>query len=108
LLRLTGLKIPVTEEEPDLRKYLAKRLKVNEREIVDFKIFKQSIDARKPGMIYFVYTVDVQVAGESALLKKLKNDRDVSVTPTLEYKYVTTGRERLASRPVIAGTGPAG
>jgi len=108
LIRVTGLKIPVDGDISNLEQALVKKLRFSGQELLDYKIYKQSIDARKAGMIYFVYTVDVKLANEDIALRKLRNDRDISVAPRLEYKYVKTGREKLTHRPVIAGTGPAG
>ncbi|MCL6525221.1 MAG: hypothetical protein K6T34_11270, partial [Thermoflavifilum sp.] len=105
MIRLTGLKIPVDEDKSQIKRALIKRLRINERDLLDFKIYKQSIDARKTDMIYFVYSVDVRLSNEDAVLKKLRNDKNVSVTPRMEYEYVKPGQERLAHRPVIAGTG---
>ncbi|OPY57914.1 MAG: FAD dependent oxidoreductase [Pelotomaculum sp. PtaU1.Bin035] len=108
LVRVTGLKIPVGEKITDLKKALVKKIRIREQDLLDYKIYKQSIDARKAGMIYFVYTVDVKLANEDVALKKLRNNRDISVAPRLEYEYVKTGREKFEHRPVVAGTGPAG
>jgi len=108
LIRVTGLRIPVEGDISDLKQALVKKLRVSRQELLDYRIYKQSVDARKAGMIYFVYTVDVKLVNEAMVLKKLGKDRDISIAPRLEYKYVKTGREKLAHRPVIAGTGPAG
>ncbi|MCL6636009.1 MAG: hypothetical protein K6T29_09645, partial [Peptococcaceae bacterium] len=78
-----------------------------EEDLLAYKIFKQSIDARKSEMIYFVYTVDAALKNEETVLKRLK-DRDITVTPEMDYKYVRSGTQKMVFRPVIVGTGPAG
>jgi len=108
LVRVAGLKIPVTGNKIQLKQALLKKLGINSQELLDYKIYKESVDARKAGMIYFVYTVDVKLANEGVILKKLRNNRDISVAPRLDYEYVETGQIKLTHRPVIAGTGPAG
>ncbi|MDF9408491.1 MAG: ribulose-1,5-biphosphate synthetase [Pelotomaculum sp. PtaB.Bin013] len=108
MIRVAGLKIPVDGNKTQLEQALLKKLGISGQELLDFKIYKQSVDARKAGIIYFVYTVDVKLAKEDAILKKLRNNRDVSVSPRMVYEYVKTGQNILTHRPVIAGTGPAG
>ncbi len=99
------------EEDPDrLRLKVAKKLRLKDKEnqLLECRIFKQSIDARKPGIIHFVYTVDAAVTNEAQLLAKLSGDRDISQTPQLKYVPVTPGTQKLGQRPVIIGSGPAG
>ncbi|GBF33808.1 NAD(FAD)-utilizing dehydrogenases [Desulfocucumis palustris] len=107
MLRVSGIKLSLDEDKPQIIKKICKKLRVNERDIISWKIFRQSIDARKSNVIYFVYTVDVELQEEKTVLNRIK-DRDVTVTPDMEYKYVRPGNEILYCRPVVAGTGPAG
>ncbi|MBO8129632.1 MAG: hypothetical protein H0Z39_10655 [Peptococcaceae bacterium] len=110
MIRVSGIKIPIDQDISQLPKLLAKKLRVSPRDIVDYQIFKQSVDARRKDMIYFVYTVDVQLKNELSVLRKFahKKDQDISLTPKFTYEYVPTGTQLLAHRPVIVGTGPAG
>lgn len=107
MLRVTNVKLSLNEDKSRIIDKLAKKLKVRKKEIVQYTIFRESVDARKRHMIYFVYTVDVELKDEESVLNKLK-DKDVSVTPPMEYQYVQPGNEVLNHRPVIVGTGPAG
>jgi hypothetical protein len=107
MLRVSGIRLSLDEDTAVIRDKLRKKLRVQEKDILSYKIFRQSVDARKKNMIYFVYTVDVQLRDEQAVLHKVK-DRDVTETPSMDYRYVTPGREKLRHRPVIVGTGPAG
>ncbi len=107
MLRVSGIKLSLDEDKPHIIKKICKKLRVNESDIIGCKIFRQSIDARKSNMIYFVYTVDVELKEEKSVLNRIK-DKDVTITPDMEYKYVKTGDEILNCRPVVAGTGPAG
>ncbi|OPX86307.1 MAG: FAD dependent oxidoreductase [Pelotomaculum sp. PtaB.Bin104] len=108
MIRVTGVKLPIDSEICDLKPALAKKLRVGEQELLDYQVFRQSIDARKPGMIYYVYTVDIRLANEARVLKKLRNAQDISETPRMAYHYVKAGREKFVHRPVIVGAGPAG
>lgn len=107
MLRVCGVKLSIDQDYSSLKNSLIKKLKISEKDLVGYKVFKQSVDARKPDTINFVYTVDVELKQEENYLKKFKN-KDISITPDLAYKYVKTGSQYLEHRPVIIGTGPAG
>src|SRR5690554_1345711 len=107
MLRVTGIKLLLDEDNTQIINQLARKLKVNKREILGYKIFRESLDARKKHLIHFVYTVDVELKDERSIIKRLK-DEDVAVTPPMEYEYVKPGHVQLKYRPVIVGTGPAG
>ncbi|KJR98874.1 MAG: hypothetical protein VR68_10095 [Peptococcaceae bacterium BRH_c4a] len=112
MIRVNDIKLPIDAGEREaIRKELVRRLKVLEREIIDFKIFRRSVDARnktnKEDVIYFVYTVDVLLADEARVLARSKDGR-MSVTPDLVYHYVTPGQLKMEGRPVVVGSGPAG
>ena len=107
MIRVAGLKLSLEEGEERLLTLIAKKLRVKTHEIKEWHIYKQSVDARKDKMIYFVYTVDVAVRNEKYLLSRL-NDPDLSLAPDLSYEVVEAGGEVLKSPPVIIGTGPAG
>ena len=65
MIRLTGIKVPITAEQKEaIKSAIIKKLRIAPKELIDYKIFKQSIDARKKDMIYFVYSVDVEVQNE--------------------------------------------
>jgi uncharacterized FAD-dependent dehydrogenase len=107
MLRVCGVKLSIDQDYSVLKNSLIKKLKIEEKDLLRYNVFKQAIDARKGDTINFVYTVDVELKHEENCLKKCKN-KDITITPDLEYKYVQTGSQPLESRPVIIGTGPAG
>lgn len=107
MLRISGLKLSLDEDTARLPALMARKLKVREADILEWRIYRQSIDARKSSMIYFVYTVTAAVKNEAALAAGL-NDPAVSVVLPYHYEHVETGTEKLADSPVIVGTGPAG
>lgn len=108
MIRVSGIKLTLDQDEAELRYRLLDKLKIKETELIEFTIFKRSVDARKKDNIFFVYTLDAVVNNEKKLLKKLAKDKDISVTPNLDYEYVKTGDIPLKNRPIIVGTGPAG
>jgi uncharacterized FAD-dependent dehydrogenase len=107
MLRLTELKLPLDHAEADLKAELLKRLGIAARDLVTFSVFRRAVDARKRLAIVLIYTLDVDVRDENALLRRLKGDRNVSVAPDMDYRFVTHAPVN-ATRPVIIGTGPCG
>ncbi|NLM13005.1 MAG: NAD(P)/FAD-dependent oxidoreductase [Epulopiscium sp.] len=105
MIRLSEIKLPIDHTEDDIKNAIVKTLKIANKDLIAYSIYKQSIDARKEEL-YFVYTVDVKMREEKKILKKSK--QKVSITPDLEYKYVHTGSQKLENRPVIVGSGPSG
>ena len=108
MLRLTEVKLPLGHDEDVLRAAILERLGVPEHELIRYEIYRRGHDARKRGQIALVYTVDVELTREAAILKRLRGDKHVSVTPDLAYKFVARAPEDLASRPVVIGAGPCG
>jgi uncharacterized FAD-dependent dehydrogenase len=108
MLRLTEIKLPLGHAEDALRAAILKRLGIPEHELIRFEIHRRGYDARQRGHIVLVYTVDVELTREGAVLKRLAGDKHVAVTPDMAYKFVTHAPEGLASRPVVIGAGPCG
>ena len=108
MLRLTEVKLPLDHPESGIKTAILKRLGIGANELAGYSIFRRSYDARKPSAITLIYTLDVEVANEAALLKRLEADRHVTPTPDTCYKFVAKAPKVLASRPVVIGTGPCG
>jgi len=104
MIRLSQVKLSLDEDKSALNKKLAKTLRVTPQDIIKYRIYKESIDARK-GQIKKVYTIDVALKNEDKVLAKNKN---LKKAPDLEYKNVQPGQEPLEERPVVVGFGPAG
>lgn len=108
MLRLTEIKLPLAHPESAIQAAILKRLGIKAEELVGYTIARRGHDARKPEAILFVYTLDVEVKNEPALLKRQKKDPHLSRTPDTSYRFVAQAPAHLASRPVVIGTGPAG
>ena len=108
MIRISGIRIPISRDNPEeLKRNICSRLNIRGKDLLGFKIFRQSVDARKGRMIYFVYTVDAEINNERELLAR-KQGQSLSIAQDTTYTYVQKGLTPLAYRPVIAGTGPAG
>ena len=108
MLRLTEIKLPLDHAPEALEAAILKRLEIAAADIVGFTIFRRAHDARKRTAIFLIYTVDVEVKDEAALLAKLVGKAHITVTPDMEYKFVARAPDNSAKRPVVIGTGPCG
>ena len=112
MIRINQLKMPLGHDRAGLLEKAARVLRVPSEEIEKLTIVKQSVDARKKPDIWYSYVVDIGIrqAGlqkEEKLVRRLK-DRNVAVYKEAPYRLPEPGTERMAGRPVIIGTGPAG
>jgi len=108
MLRLTEIKLPLNHSGDDLTAAILQRLGIAADQLLGHTIFRRGYDARKPANILFIYTLDVEVADEAALLKRLKNTPHLSVAPDTRYHFVARAPQGLKERPVVIGTGPCG
>lgn len=108
MLRLTELKLPLDHPPAALRTAIVRRLGVADGDLAGFTIFKRAYDARKKHALLLVYTVDVEVKNETALLKKFAADKHVVPTPDMAYHFVGHAPADLAERPIVVGFGPCG
>ncbi len=107
MLRLTELKLPLDHAEDALRAALLQRLGLDACDLMGFSVVRRGVDARKKSAIALIYTLDVAVTDEQALLRRLKGDRNLSIAPDMTYRVVTRAPPS-APRPVVIGTGPCG
>jgi len=108
MLRLTDLKLPLDHNEAELSRAICTRLRIRPEQLRSFTVAKRSHDARKRGAIMLIYSVDIEVADEQALLKRFADDRGLGPTPDTSYRFVAQAPAGLKQRPVVIGTGPCG
>jgi hypothetical protein len=108
MLRLTEIKLPLAHAETDLTAAILKKLGIPASQMRGYRIHRRGYDARKRSEISLIYSLDVEVENEAALLKRLKNDRHVAPTPDMNYRFVAHAPEGFDNRPVIVGAGPCG
>ncbi len=106
MLRLTEIRLPLDHPADDLKTAILKRLGIAASDLSFYTLFRRGYDARKRNAIVLVYTVDVEVKNEAALLKK--NIPHVTTAPDMSYRVVAQAPQGLSERPVVIGTGPCG
>ena len=107
MLRLAEIKLPLDHHDSALREAVCARLGVPDSAIRALTVFKRSYDARRSSQ-QLIYIVDLDIAGEDALLKKFKGDPHVGATPDMNYYYVGQAPATLPCRPLVVGFGPCG
>ena len=108
MLRLTEIKLPLNHDATALRALILRTLGIVEAQLLSYRVRRRGHDARKPGMIAFVYTLDVDVRDEAALLQKFRASPHIGLAPDETYRYPVQNRAPLSTRPVVIGSGPCG
>ena len=109
MIRITELSLPLDSDIHALRRAIVKRLRISDAELLDFKVYKRSYDARrKNSSITFVHVIDLVARDEAALLERLAGDPNVGAAPDTNYYPVGRAPTNLSERPVIVGFGPCG
>ena len=105
LLKIENIKLSPGASMAALTAEAARLLKVREKELTSLRILRRSIDAREG--VHMVYTVEVAVKDEPAVLKRCHNKK----VSHLERKpgYLLPGPLPAPELPpVVVGAGPAG
>ena len=105
LIRLEEINLGLDEDEIILKAKIAVILDLPETDIINYKIIKKNIDSRQK-KIFFVYSVDVEVANSIKIKKWDKRHRVRLHQPFvyLEKKFKKTKNKKI----VIVGSGPCG
>ncbi len=104
MIRVHDIALKITESNDKLFFKICEKLKIGKNELLDYEVYRESIDARKGKPLRLVYTVDVRVKNEKKLLKQFPT---LKVTPPAlqEIQPITADQ---VTRPVVVGFGPAG
>ena len=102
MLRITGVKLPLSYTEKDLMRRAADLLGVPVRSC---RLRRRSVDARKKENVHFTATLDVTVENEDKVLRRAKGN----VTRVTDTPYVVPAPAAQPDLPpVVVGSGPAG
>jgi uncharacterized FAD-dependent dehydrogenase len=109
MLRISDLKLPLGHPPEALAPAICNRLGVPERDLLSHTIVRRAHDARKKAAILMVYTVDVALRDEAAVLARFERDSQVRPTPDTDYRLVAQApKDFKGPRPVVIGAGPCG
>ena len=101
MYRIHEIKLNIDEDKNDIPARIISKLGRPDLIITEYRIVKESIDARDKGDIKFVYSVDFSIDNPGVVLK-------LEEAKSIEYEYVEKGTAEMRNRPVIVGFGPAG
>jgi uncharacterized FAD-dependent dehydrogenase len=108
MLRVTEIKLPLDHEATALPAAIRAQLGLGEAEPFDHTVVRRGYDARRRSAISLVYTVDVTVADEAAVLARAAGDRHIGIAPDMSYRLVAKAPADLPLRPIVIGAGPCG
>jgi uncharacterized protein len=108
MLRLTEIRLGLDHPPSELKAAILRTLGISDALLLAWHVRRRGYDARKAGVVQFVYTLDVEVADEAALLERFQHNRHIDRAPDETYHYPVTAPAGLTARPVIVGTGPGG
>ena len=108
MIRLSDIKLPLDHAPEAIAEAAARKLAISPKQLLACYVFKRGNDARKKHAIQLVYTLDVEVEHEAALLARFAKDKDVKPTPDMEYRFVAKAPSHLRHRPLVIGAGPCG
>jgi uncharacterized FAD-dependent dehydrogenase len=113
MLRINDIHLPLDHDEAALTHAIVAHLGIAPSALRSCSVVKRSHDARKRGAIALIYSVDVDVADEAGVLRRVRESRrsekiKIGPTPDSAYRFVARAPARLALRPVVIGTGPCG
>lgn len=103
-ISVTNLRLPVSCGYEELKEAAAKKIGISTGDIKEFKIVKESIDARRKPDISRVYSI---VAGIDTKIR-IGNNPDVKIFEEATVEDINPGTKQLEARPVVVGSGPAG
>jgi len=117
MLRIHEIKRGIGEDMAVIPRRIIKKLDVKGLEIKDFRLARESVDARNKADIRLVYSVDFipylpgrNAEDTEAILLNRCRGRDIKLekSPDMRYHPVPPGDLAMRFRPVIAGFGPCG
>jgi uncharacterized FAD-dependent dehydrogenase len=117
-LRLHQLKLPLDHGEAALAEAICRRLKLQPQQLLQHRVVKRSVDARRRQGIQLTYSVELELEPqlEQRLLQRFRQDNQLQPAPNEGYSPVTHAdaatveglRQGTIPRPVVVGAGPCG
>ena len=107
MIRITGIRMPLTYTDDRLRRAAAGALKVSPAALRTLRVVKRAVDARKKEDVHFSVSVDVTVEGDEAAAVSRAGGGRVSVVQPLVYAP-SRFPQAADPPPVVVGSGPAG
>ena len=100
MIRISNIKIYEDLENDKLIDFIAKKYKINIKDIIEYHIVKKSIDARKKDNVHYNYSVDLKLNNENKYKKfdKVKESK----LPNIKINNLNN------KKVIVVGSGPSG
>ncbi|MBE6033695.1 MAG: NAD(FAD)-utilizing dehydrogenase [Clostridiales bacterium] len=105
MYRISQIKLDLNEDKSCIPEKIQRKIGRANIRVTDYKIVKESIDAREKENIKLVYTVDFSVNED---ISKWSSKLKLAEAGDEKYRFVPSGLKVLKNRPVIVGFGPCG
>ena len=101
---INNLNLSLNDDLEILNSLTVKKLNIKNTDIKNFRIIKESIDARNKNNIRLIYSVMAEVDDS----KKILTDNDAKILQSVKDKIEKNDNKEIINRPIVVGSGPAG
>ncbi len=105
MYRISQIKLGLNEDKSNLVKKILKKIGKKNLSITEYKIVKESIDARDKNNIKLVYTIDFSTDAD---ISKIASKLQIIESPNTQYLFKQCGHKKMKNPPIIVGFGPCG
>lgn len=99
MLKINNIQIRENMNEMEVFEFAIKKHHINKDDVLEWRIVRKSIDARKKSDVHFTYAIELSVKDENKY-KKLEKVKKIEM-PNIKLNT------SLSTRPIIVGAGPA-
>ena len=110
MIQIQQIKLRPDHTREDLERKIRRELGLKDSQPLQYRILRQSVDAHKRPDLFLVYTVELSLPNETAVLKRCRKNSRVVRSERTVYRIPRFSGEgkNEGPRPVIIGAGPAG
>ncbi|MDO4481766.1 MAG: hypothetical protein Q4C14_03430 [Bacillota bacterium] len=110
MLRIHQIKLDLKEDKSEIPVKIEKKLHIKKNSVLEWRIVRESVDARNKNNIKRIYTVDFSVKNPEVLLKKFKELKPAEPQnfEVLSENVSGGGEKPMNYPPYIVGFGPCG
>jgi uncharacterized FAD-dependent dehydrogenase len=108
MIRLNSVHLPFDHSETELELTIIKLLGIPREEMISYRIYKRSLDARKGRPLLRVYSLLVEVKTPDALAGIIRKSDKISLFRDQMYEVPRVVPQQDRKRPLVIGSGPAG
>ncbi|MBI9018006.1 MAG: hypothetical protein JEZ07_12175 [Phycisphaerae bacterium] len=107
MIRITDTALAFDHKEQLLIQRIIKLLGIKPADMLSYTIIRRAIDARHKSNIMAVYTIDVAVIDEAAILAKFDANPKIKPAPDMQYQMPQAVKP-AEKPPIVVGSGPCG